>query len=162
MAVKEFINRNRGVFTVVALIAVGVAVWTSMRSLRGGPNFGAETAYYSDDDGKTWFKDSASLITPFEQSGKQVCRAHVFRCKGKEFVGYLEKSNEKPVPAGSVAPAADKPADGKQTPVIAGPGFVKKPGTTEWVPRGNFRLAAGVMDVKCEGVAPTDVEYVMP
>src|SRR5947207_12339964 len=53
-------------------------------------------SYYSTDDGKTYFEDSADHLVPFDKDGKEAVRAHVFQCGGgAPFVGYLEKLDSK-------------------------------------------------------------------
>lgn len=162
---KNLINNHVGVVIGAVVLALIAAIWMGLRQVGHGPNLGAKTAFYSDDDGKTWFKDNAPLITPFDHDGKPALLAHVFRCKDKEFVAYLEKSGEQVVSRDSAAPA---PVNGKDAAAAQrasagiGAGFVKKPGAKDWVSRDNFRRAAAEMTVACEGVAPTDIEMVMP
>ena len=111
-------------------------------------------AYYTVDDGKTWFADDATKLAPFEKDGKQAVRAYVYRSsKGQEFVNYLERfkpdaraaleasRNNKPEsrnPAGFAAVQSAYTA-GRE---------VKRPGDAKWVGAGDFRNAAGVVSVK--------------
>lgn len=165
MKFKEALNNHAGIVIGVVILALLIAGWSVLRNLGGGPNLGASTAFYSDDDGKTWFRDKASLTTPFDHDGKPACVAHVYRCKDKEFVAYLERAGDQVVPRDQAAPA---PTSGKgeaaAKSAMGGPGmgFVKKPGAKDWVSKGNFRRASTEMTAACEGVAPTDVVYVIP
>src|SRR5271170_6898157 len=62
--------------------------------MRGGnaPSEGNAKAFFSADDGKTWFADDMTNVPPYDKDGKQAIRAFVFRCSdGKEFVGYLQR-----------------------------------------------------------------------
>lgn len=47
--------------------------------------------YFSDDDGKTWFKDSSYNIAPFDHNGKTAVIAKIFNYDdgSKEFCAYL-------------------------------------------------------------------------
>jgi hypothetical protein len=53
----------------------------------------ANTAWFTTDDGKTWFADDAQKIPPFEKDGKEAVRVFVFTCDdGKtHWAGYLQK-----------------------------------------------------------------------
>ena len=54
----------------------------------------AKQAFYSIDDGQTWFADSVDQISPFDYNGKVAVRAYVWKCKGREFVNYLERRTD--------------------------------------------------------------------
>ena len=81
------------------LIGVGVLVFGALLiafQLHGsGSSVAASTstkAFFSNDDGKTWFTDLATKLPPFDHSGSQAYRVEVFRCgpSGKPFVVCLE------------------------------------------------------------------------
>jgi len=62
--------------------------------LVGGRENGAataapKTAFYTDDGGKTFFKDDISKVPPFDHNGKQALRCDVFDAGGKQFVGLV-------------------------------------------------------------------------
>lgn len=50
-------------------------------------------AFYTDDDGQSWFLDSATRITPFDHNGREAVVAHVYSyAEGKkQFCSYLAK-----------------------------------------------------------------------
>jgi hypothetical protein len=50
-------------------------------------------AYFTDDDGKTWFSDSATLVPPIDHDGKTAIFAEIYSYDGgsKQFCAYLEK-----------------------------------------------------------------------
>jgi hypothetical protein len=50
-------------------------------------------AYYSDDDGATWFKDSAFRVAPFDHNGRPAVVAHVYTYDEgkKQFCAYLAR-----------------------------------------------------------------------
>ena len=93
MSVREKLNNASpaakiSVITVFA-IAVGLSLWASLSSGRP-PN--ATRAYYSSDDGQTYFVDDFFKSYPFDHDGQQAYRAYMFQDPtGKKFVGYLER-----------------------------------------------------------------------
>src|SRR6267154_2521014 len=59
---------------------------------RGDVATASGKAFFSVDDGKTWFPDDAKNIPPFDKDGKQAVRAFVYRCAdGTTFVNYLQR-----------------------------------------------------------------------
>jgi hypothetical protein len=50
-------------------------------------------SWYTIDDGKSWFADSANKVVPFEHQGKQAYRCFVWSCDGgkTQFVSHLER-----------------------------------------------------------------------
>lgn len=117
-------------------------------------------AYFSIDDGKSWFADDATKLAPFEKDGKQAVRAYVYRSsKGLEFVNHLERfkpearatleasRNNKPEGQGPAISAAAQSAHtaGRE---------VKRPGEAKWVGAGDFRVAAQVVAVKTPDGSP--------
>jgi hypothetical protein len=63
------------------------------------PRGNTETrAYFSDDDGGSFFSDSLAKLPPFDHGGNQAVAAAVFRCLGSggpPFIGYLERYTPK-------------------------------------------------------------------
>jgi hypothetical protein len=97
MSLRETINKNPGLSTAVLLGMAAAAIALIVWQLRGG-NDGAtlgRMAYYTDDDGKTFFTDDVHRIAPFTRpnSSRESVRAHVYRCTttSKPFVGWMEK-----------------------------------------------------------------------
>ncbi len=137
MGFREEINKKKSLAvagTLILLAIAGVILYTASSS--GVPAL-LSTGYYSDDDGKTWFKDDAGKLCPFDHNGKQAVRAYVFRYgSGDAFVGYL----------GKLTDAGRKQAeDLKQHPLTAETGqaltgllnnalMLKRPGDSKWQP----------------------------
>lgn len=93
MSVQEEINKRPVLVGIVAASVIIVTVmyiaWGTFGSHSSGPPV---KAFYSDDDGQTWFVDAADKIPPFDHNGKPACRVHVYRCgDGPPFVSYLER-----------------------------------------------------------------------
>lgn len=131
------INRNQRSAVAFVLVAVLVTRYVVYSQIRAASSQGLGALYFSDDDGKTWYAESAGTISPATHEGKEAYRAHVFTCDGKAFVGYLEEfsPNAKTVLDQATADAkAGRPVDrNKIQGVIMGGGLlIKKPGDKEW------------------------------
>jgi hypothetical protein len=90
MAVREALHKNKapGIITAVVLLAVAgtiIAYTYWPRSTRGS----ASGAFYSDDEGKTFFSDSIYHFPPYDQDGKTVYGAVVYTGNSGKFVGAL-------------------------------------------------------------------------
>lgn len=121
-------------------------------------------AYYTVDDGQTWFADDIKKIPPYEVDGKQAVRLYLYRCNGGEpFVGHLERYT--PEARASVEAARKRPHQkGTMSPEMMDLEFqgreVKKPGGTEWVSMGNMREAEKIITPRCP--PGQQLEVVMP
>lgn len=153
MGIRETLNKNQTLTTVATIAIIVIAgtwiIWQSM------PDRGSKIvikAYYTNDDGKTWFEDAADKLVPFDKDGKEVVRAHLFKCgeTGEKFIGYLEKLDPK-VKAkleeyaannkGRVMPGQAEAEDSGR--------MVKLPGAKNWVP-DTSPAAARITTVKCK------------
>src|ERR1700733_5134236 len=94
LGVRERLNRSGfGIFAGLGLIlvAIGIAAYY----IKPPPKVNSEMAFYSDDDGQTFFEDSAMKIAPFEHNGKTAYEAAVFKnTKGNQFVAFLRRYTE--------------------------------------------------------------------
>src|SRR5215469_441335 len=101
-------------------------------------------AYYTDDDGATWFADSAYKVAPFDHNGKTAVIAEVYSYDGggKKFCAYVAKYT--PDAKKKLESAiADSMAKGQSPGSIAlfndrgflnGGMMVKHAGKGEWIP----------------------------
>lgn len=140
--------RSSAVGAAVVLIAAALLIW-----LRSGPDPNHpidRSAFYSVDDGKTWFVGSADKLPPFEHEGSQAVRAYVYSCDGGKtlFVGYLERLSA------SARRLLEEDARSRQPSLgvaelsrAANDVEVKKPAGPEWVKRTDPR-AADIMAVQ--------------
>ena len=131
---------------VAASIAYVVHTWTN----RGGdlPVF-PDKAFYSDDDGATWFADSDSKVPPYQDNnGREAVLANVFSCDGGKhaWVQYLQKYTPE-TKAGLEAQHAGKDAPPGTPGPLAGE-LVKRPGPGKWIHLSD-PAAAAVMTPKC-------------
>jgi hypothetical protein len=96
VGIREQINQNPKRTTAITAAIVVVAVLIIMWQACSGPGVGGvntNKAFYTTDDGKTYFVDDSANIPPYQaKNGKLAVRAQVFTCDdGKtKFVGYLE------------------------------------------------------------------------
>ena len=119
------------------LILAGAAIWSY---LRGGQGSAIGKAFYSDDDGKTWFIDNDQLIPPFDHHGKQAYGAAVYRCgMGRPFVGYLEKysDQQRALVEQSRDNAGSHDSADRTATVPPSKMYVKNPGGKDWVAGGS-------------------------
>jgi hypothetical protein len=90
MSVREALQTNKavGIGTAVMLLLVAAAI--SFYSLRSNNTRGTATgAFYSTDDGKSYFTDTIFHFPPYDQDGKTVLRAIVYSSNSGKFVGAL-------------------------------------------------------------------------
>jgi hypothetical protein len=78
-----------GVGTAILILAMGI-LGLQLFGSSGNVPAGATRAFYTDDNGKTFFKDDVNKVSPFDHNGKQAYRADVFQdVDGKQFVGLV-------------------------------------------------------------------------
>ena len=89
-----------------------------------------DQAFFSDDDGRTWFFDSVSRVPPFDHSGRPADRAVVCRCgDGQPFIGYSKQYS--PAQVARLAQMAKEAARQGLSPPVEVPSMpmeVKRPG----------------------------------
>jgi hypothetical protein len=93
MGMIQKLNENPklgvGVGVAVLIVALGLVGFQLYGGSRGLPE-AQQQAFYSDDNGKTFFKDDINKVVPFDHNGKHAYRADVFKGPdGKEFAGLL-------------------------------------------------------------------------
>lgn len=159
MSFRQVINRRPGIIITLVVLFVAIAgwaVWSQATEQTGRP---PKAAYFTIDDGKTWFVDDLNKLPPFEKDGKEAVLAHVFTCNGKEVCGYIERyvaraktlieeGRKKPVVPGSMPQV-----NGELVAMGQGAREVKKPGDSVWV-----NMNAGGMTIvrfACPGGAET-------
>lgn len=114
------------------MLLILAALWTSVRSTTS-KGYAFEHAYYSTDDGTTFFRDTMH-IPPFDKNGKQAVMAMVFSCDGgkTQFIGYLLRYT----PAGQELLKEDLKRSGQSRADMKGEYEVKKPGPGPWFRAG--------------------------
>lgn len=112
MGVRETLNKHKSLGTVLATVflvgAAGILTYSQWPQHR----FAGHTAFYSDDDGQTWFIDSVYKTTPFDHDGKQAVRAVIYSYDhgDKRFCAYLmrHKASDKKLLDDAIAEAAQQ------------------------------------------------------
>lgn len=137
------------------VIALAIFWWGSGgASGVGGSSSDPALAFYSVDDGATWFKDSADRVPPFQHEGKTADQVVLFTADGgkTKFAGYLQRFStevKKQLDAGVKVPRTITGLE------------VKKPGAKGvWVAR-NSKAGMDVVNVKSPS-GSGEVEEVSP
>ena len=113
--------------------------------------YAAGNVLFSDDNGKSFFSDSADNLPPFSHKGREAVTARVFvDAAGKPFVGYLERYTE----AGKVRAremmaerAAGKGNPGRDEVLFANM-ELKRPTDAAWT-RASDPTSAAIRKVMC-------------
>lgn len=150
MGIREAINQSSKMTAIVVVGIVAICIIVIIFELSGSRGAMPTKAYYTIDDGKTWFADSSSKLSPFDYKGKQAVRCFVFKGKNGKFVGLLEeysddvrKQLEKDPKAAAIAPV-----------------LVKKPGENQWTSVSVAQEAVMLMQIT--GRSDSGIEQVMP
>src|SRR5439155_26864842 len=169
MGVREAMSKRPKIAAGVALAlttAAVVIVVLQMIELRAAPELAGEPerAFFTIDDGRTWFVDDATQLAPFQHDGKEAVRAYVFECNGKRFVNHLERYTEegkkammrlrevvkKGPPSGALVAAAQQ--RGRE---------LKRPGDAKWTPSSDS-AAAIIATPKCPQGATGEATVIFP
>jgi hypothetical protein len=155
MTVREIFNSYKSVTAIFALLAPAIVIasfWHSNVVARKAAAREA-LAWYSDDDGKTWFsQDLRIAMPPFDHNGKKAYRAYVFTCDGKtQFVGWLEGYTPETLRMLQQARDAAKngPPESGTADALRSMGIeCKKPGQGQWFNESDSR-AKSVRIITC-------------
>src|SRR4051812_12687322 len=140
MGIRESINRNPKVAVGVGAGLVAftlVFVLFQVMDLNGSTRIPSadEHAFFTVDDGKTWFVGDINTLAPFDHEGKQAVRAYVYECDRERFAGWLERYTEEGKKARQqVVEAAKKGRpDGRLVYISSMSGReLKRPGDAAW------------------------------
>jgi hypothetical protein len=156
-------QRQSWIGAVAVVMTVGAAVAIYVQARDDGSS-GRGNVYFSNDDGKTFFVDSATKVPPFDKDGKPAHRAHVFECGGKRVVGYLSRYSPEAIKALQEAKAArDAGRPPPNVAALASVGTtglqVKRPGEAQWVSQADARRATAIRVFRCpDGSTPQEVD----
>ena len=157
MPVREALNKYPaaalGVIVLLLLITALAVSWSGSGSDENRIVL-ATQAYYTTDDGHTWFADDINRVTPFDHQGATAVQAFVFECDGGEpFVGYLQRLREgaaqqiREIEEKATA-AGQEPDSYEMQRIRATSAEVKRPGEADWVPLTST-AASDIMNVQC-------------
>lgn len=157
MNLRETISQRPGlgIGAAVVLVLFGVGFAWLQTGGRAAPSAGNAKAFFSVDDGKTWFADDLTNVPPYEKDGKQAVRAFVYRCSdGTQFVGYLQRFT--PAAKSAIEQIQTPDPNRKGPPDTSGVRMaytvgreVKRPGDAEWVSGAQGLLSTQIIAVKC-------------
>jgi len=168
MAIRESINAHPkstiGVVSGVIVVIVAFGLYSARTPQLSLPT----QAYFSDDDGKTFFVDSVTKVAPFDRGGRQVVAAHVFQYgDGKLFVGYVERAISAEAKAAVERDRAEIAAiivahptagpDGELVTRVKKNLEVKRPGDTTWVGAESSKAIAIYQTIWTGSGTPTEV-----
>jgi hypothetical protein len=109
----------------VLVIVAGVILFYAMR-----PADPVGKAFYTDDDGKTWFADRADLEVPVQRNGREVVLASVFKINdGKPYCAYMRRYTPDALKRLEARKAGAAPTAADAMPLRM---EYKKPGDTQW------------------------------
>lgn len=137
MSVIENLRDKKGLSVGLSAGMVVIAILIAYMSLKSNIPGDVKKAFYSVDDGDTYFVDDLNKAYPFDHNGKQAYRAYVFRGNqdGKKFVGFLERMND--AGRAKMVELAAQPHDKAEPDIarlLATCTEVKKPHDTQWAP----------------------------
>jgi hypothetical protein len=154
---RDYLNEHPLVtagFALAVPVLILCVIWRSAAKNNAATR-SVSQAWYTDDDGKTWYADDKTLSPPFDHKGKTSVRAFIYSCDGgkTEFVGYLQRytpeakqaieQSRAQVRTENVPPSAALFKDIETSGIE-----IKKPGESNWV---NVRTpqAQAIRKVKC-------------
>lgn len=161
MSVREKLQDPKTGLTAAAILAIAavtiatVSLWPNTR--RSNPKL----AFYSDDDGQSFFEDSIYKLAPFDHDGKTAVIATVFSVNGHKYVVYLRRFTPEAKKKLQAVLDANPDQPYKMTNLLMRPEFgqegmeVKLPGKDNpWLP--GWKLSTLHVEIPDNGV-PTPV-----
>src|SRR5512138_2206408 len=157
MDIRKAINNSPAIAIIVIVILVaacGWFLWSEMKPAGAKP---AKAAFFTVDDGATWFVDDVDKFPPFDKDGKPAVRAYLYKCSGsnKPVVGYLEQYTakgktviEKYTAERKANPQVMPASLGEFASMGIGAMEVKKPGEKAWINKREG-TAQQIMQFKC-------------
>lgn len=150
MSLREKMNNNKNISVGITIAIILVALWFIWYQIKGEsiPTAPPQMAYYTTDEGKTFFAEDQMHETPFKQNGADAVRAWRYTCGDSKDLklGYLERYTPEFLKQVAQSKAANTPMDPM---IIVEQGDsiyeVKKPGQARWVKKDS---AAGQAVIK--------------
>jgi hypothetical protein len=157
MNAREALSKHPRLSMGAAIVCVLIAIASFLVQTRGvaAPSAGDAKAFFTVDDGQTWFTDDLTSLPPFEKDGKQAVRAFVFQCSdGNKFVGYLQRFTPDAKRAiekiSTPDPTRTGPPDTSGVRMAYTVGReVKRPGDKKWISGGDGPKSAQIISIKC-------------
>jgi hypothetical protein len=170
MGIRESINRHPktavGVGSALVVLTIAVLLFQLHDSSdASGIPSADERAFFTVDDGKTWFAGDIHTLPPFDHDGKQAVRAYVYECDGQRFAGFLERYTEAGKKAKQQVTDATKTGrpDGRLVAVSQGSGReIKRPGDKNWTVGTDQQAVESITDVRCPRDSTRAAQLVQP
>jgi hypothetical protein len=170
MSLREKLDKNPAVAMVAAGILVVLAGSILVYAYRPARLPETSKAFFSSDDGQTWFTDSAYLLPPFDHDGAQAVSAVVFSGAdgGKPFCGYLTRYTPegRAQLSAAMADAKARSLPPSSVQLFSNPGFlnrymeVRAPGPGKpWVRSGDPR-ASEILSVRAPNGSAAEQVFV--
>ena len=173
MGVRSILN-DKPILAIAACgLMITVAAGSIVRYMRNAGTKEVIQAFYTTDDGKTWFADGIDKVPPFEHDGQTAVKAHLFQNdQGSPFVAYLErytddgKKKAEKLWADARVKATDNGGKVTVDPMILqglmiSSTEVKKPGTPQWYKTA--KAPASVLKIQCpDGKSNGDIQPYLP
>lgn len=136
MGLREKLNHPAAVAVVVAMLCLILVVLWLRRDSDAAEHVVLNKAYFSVDDGATFFVDDANKLPPFDHQGKPAYRCMVYTTDGSttKYVGYLLRYPEDTKQKFEAAVSSrDEGASMRQGMVLSASAEVKVPGQADWI-----------------------------
>ncbi len=147
MDIRGSLNEHRTVTGIVTAIVLLLALSFAYCRLKGDAPFGSQgQAFYTVDNGSTWFADDIGKIPPFDHGGRPAYRCYVYTTDGGKtmFVLYLERYTDEAKTILERLHSSGTNADVATAQVLMAGVEVKRAGApdTAWVKKVDPRTAA--------------------
>ncbi|HEY7090445.1 MAG TPA: hypothetical protein VH518_20275 [Tepidisphaeraceae bacterium] len=171
MGIRETMNKRpmiaTGMVLALVLAAVGFAAYQmfDLRPASSNDPGEPERAFFTVDDGKTWFVDDAAQLAPFQHDGKEAVRAYIVECNGKRSVNHLERYTPEGKQAMLKLREAVKhgPPPGQLVAAAQQRGReVKRPGERNWTQTSDTTAAAAIIIPRAPPGESGDATFVFP
>lgn len=133
-----------GAALVLVVLAVGYAFWATGTETPATTN----QAYFTVDDGNTWFLDDATKVAPFDKDGKQAVKAVLYEsADGKrQFVAFLQRMSPQAMTEIKQYQSGKATPDSMAQMRLSESVELKRPGEVKWLPRDTFNRTFKLAD----------------
>lgn len=155
MGIRETLNKNPAIGMAAGGTLVLVCIiyaWITWSSATSAPASGLQFAFFSADEGRTWFEDGAYRPFPFPQDGRPAFRAVVIQCgTNAPRVAYLKRLTDAGLKsATAMLESNDSNMTTKFADLLDNASEVRKPGTTQWLATSSAEGQKLIADaIKC-------------